>query len=71
MSASQLGSSEVAMKMPEMKPSGRTMAWMTGWAASTLRMRLATAKPRQQKAAAPTMMSRMKAGAVRPGMFAP
>lgn len=71
MSASQLGSSEVATKTPEMKPSGKTMAWTTGWAASTLLIRLATAKPRQQKTAAPTTMSRMKAGVVRLGMSAP
>ena len=72
MSASQLGSTEVATKTPEMKLSGRTMAWTAGCAASTLPTRLATAKPRQQqKTTAPTMMSRAKAGAVLVGMFAP
>jgi hypothetical protein len=43
---------------------------VTGCAASMLLMRLATAKPGQEKATAPTMMSRRKAGPGRPGICA-
>ena len=39
-------------------------------AASMVLTRLATAKPRQEKATAPTRISRRKAGAVRPGICA-
>jgi hypothetical protein len=48
----------------------RTVARVTGCAASTLRIRGATAKPRQQKTTAPAMLSGAKAGAVRIGIDA-
>jgi hypothetical protein len=71
MSASQAGSAEAATNTPEMKLSGKTMARTTGCAASTLPMRLATARPMPQKTTAPTTTSAMNAGAVRPGIVAP
>ena len=54
----------MGMKIPKMKQSGRTVADMTGWTASALLIGVAAAKPRQQNAAAPAMVSRTKAGAV-------
>ena len=59
------------MKMPQMKVSGGTMASTMGWAASRLWMKVASAKPRQQKAAAPAATTRAQTAVVWPGRGAP
>jgi hypothetical protein len=56
-----VGSSDSGMKMLQMKVSSKAMASTMGWAASTLGMKMAGAKPRQQKAVAPTVTSRTTA----------
>ena len=43
------------MNTPEMKYRGSIVAWVMGWAESWLRITEARAKPRQQKASAPTI----------------
>ena len=68
---SQWGRAERGMKMPQMKVSGRTMASTIGLAASTLWMKVASVKPRQQKAAAPTATSRAETAVVWLGRGAP
>src|SRR5436305_3066523 len=54
-----------------MKYRGNTIAWMIGWAESSLRMKLATANDRQQKHAAPATTPSTNAGRVPLGMRTP
>src|SRR5689334_10671245 len=61
----------LATNTPEMKYSGSMIAWMIGCAESSLRMKLAAAKDRQQNAAAPTATASTKAGTVAPGRWTP